>query len=414
MSQLTLTLVLLLSALLIGAAPAGCAPVKDFVIGYWCGPPADTDPVEKYKEVAEANFNTCFPPCSGVTVEQNQEILEVCEQLGLKFILPDGRITSKKADDADFDATLDAVVNDYSRYPALGGYFIVDEPSAPAFPWLGAIVGRLREKDPSRLGYINLLPTYANEGQLGAKTYEEHVDRFCTTVKPGLLSYDHYALMTDGSLRGDYFTNLEIIRSQGLKHNVPTCFILQTLPHGPYRNPTEAEMWWQVNTGLVYGVKGIMYFTYWTPPADPNWNWSHAVITREGKRTEHYSQVKHINAALKTLGPALMKLTSTGVYHTGDLPEGTSSQKAGAPIAISSASPAVLGTFKHEDGSKWAMVMNRDMASAATVVLKPGRGVKSVEQMSPHTGQMARLFSEGGRLALTLDAGRAALLRLNE
>lgn len=413
MSNLVLA-ALLTFALLHAAAPAQGGPLKQFLIGYWCGPPSDTDPAEKYREVAEANFNTCFPPCSGVTVEQNRAILEACEQFGMKFILSDSRILSKKAEDADFNGTLDSAVNDYSSYPALGGYFIVDEPSAPAFPWLEAITARLRASDPSRLAYINLLPTYANEGQLGAKTYEEHVDRFCTTVKPELLSYDHYALMTDGSLRGDYFLNLEIIRAQGLKHRVPTCFILQTLPHGPYRNPTDDEMWWQVNTGLVYGVKGIMYFTYWTPPADPNWNWSHAIITREGKRTEHYSQVKHINGMLKTLGPTLMKLTSTGVYHTGDLPAHTSAQKPGMPVSLTTATTAIIGLFLHEDGTRWAMVMNRDMKSASKIGLRMGPGVRAIEQMSPYTGQMARLSGDGREFTLALGAGRAALLKLVE
>ena len=50
----TVTIALALCALVSLAAPAGCAPLKDFVIGYWCGPPADVDLVEKYKEVAEA------------------------------------------------------------------------------------------------------------------------------------------------------------------------------------------------------------------------------------------------------------------------------------------------------------------------------------------------------------------------
>ena len=37
------------------------------------------------------------------------------------------------------------------------------------------------------------------------------------------------------------------------------------MPHLSYRDPTEAELAWQVFHALAFGARGISYFTYWTP-----------------------------------------------------------------------------------------------------------------------------------------------------
>ena len=50
-----------------------------------------------------------------------------------------------------------------------------------------------------------------------------------------------------------------------MRHDVPFLLIVQAMPHGPYRDPTEAELAWQVHHALAFGARGISYFTYWTP-----------------------------------------------------------------------------------------------------------------------------------------------------
>lgn len=62
---------------------------------------------------------------------------------------------------------LDVLIERVKGHPALEAYHILDEPGAAAFPALGRLVAYLKERDPKHLAYINLLPTYANEQQLG-------------------------------------------------------------------------------------------------------------------------------------------------------------------------------------------------------------------------------------------------------
>lgn len=398
--------------LLIFAMPSHAG---DFIISYWCGPPAESDPFAKYAEVADCNFNYCLPPCSGVTVAQNKAILDACEKSGLKHIIGDGRIMAKDPGDPDFEKNLDAIIADYANHPATGGYFITDEPNSSAFPKLAAINQYLMKKDPKHLPFINLFPNYASEEQLGNKTYEEHVKQFVKIVKPRILSYDHYIMMATDPNKpenlGSYFTNMEIVRQQGLKAGIPSSFIMLVIPHGGYRNPTDADLRWQVNTALAYGYKAILYFTYWTPH-DDYWNFRHAIINEDGTRTEHFNQVKRINGEMRALAPTLMKLTSTGVYHTGEIPGGCEEIPRDLAIQVSSDMPIVLGMFKHEDGSTWAMVVNRHLRQPASVTLKLAASVKGVQEMSRKTGLLRDLKPENGTLSLNLRAGDAVLLKL--
>jgi len=112
---------------------------KEFMISFWCAPPAEETNLQRYREIAECGFNVVLPPCGAWSVELNRQILDLCQKTGMKAIVGDGRLLAKQPDDPDFARNLDAVIADYAHHPALGGYFLVDEPSASAFPLLGAV-----------------------------------------------------------------------------------------------------------------------------------------------------------------------------------------------------------------------------------------------------------------------------------
>jgi len=393
-------------------APA-LAQQSEFIISYWCGPPAGEDPEVRYTEVAECNFNYCLPPCSAVTVEQNKAILDACARHGLKYIIGDSRIMSKDPDDPGFGKNLDEVIADYGDHPATGGYFVTDEPNAALFPKLAAINQYLLKKDPKHLPFINLFPDYASEAQLGNPTYEEHVAQFCSVVKPRILSYDHYIMMSTDPEKpahlSSYFQNMQVVRDQALKNHIPACFIMLLVPHGSYRNPTIDDLRWQIYTALAYGYKAILYFTYWTP-SDATWNFRNAILDENGNRTEHFDQVKRLNAELRVLGSTLRELTSIGVYHTGDLPAGCSAIPPNLPIQLSSDQPCILGVFRHRDGSSWAMIVNRSLRKPGVARLTFDPSVKLVEEMSAKTGVMRPLGR--GQVELRLLPGEGKLIKL--
>ncbi len=400
--------------ILLPVALTAAADDGSFLISYYCSPPADREPDAAYAEVAECGFTHALPPCSPVTTEQQKAILDACAKHGVKYMVRDPRLDSDPST-PEGAKQFDSLIADFAKHPALGGYYVVDEPTAGRFPWVAAVNSYLMKNDPTRLPYINLLPNYASPGMLGTPTYEEYVDLCCRTVKPKLLSYDHYTAMLgdpENPVIAGYFQNLEVVRAAGLKYKIPTCYVMLSLPHMAFRNPTEADLRWQIWNSLSYGFQAIVYFTYWTPP-DADQDWIKSLIDLKGRRTPLYNQVKRINSELKILGPTLMKLTSTGVYHAGTVPEGCRAQIDGLPVRVTNGAEVVLGLFKHRDGSSWAMVSNRLMRKPVKVEMSLDGSVKRLQELSAVTGVRVDLRpDESGSASFELRPGEGRLYKL--
>jgi hypothetical protein len=386
------------------------ADKKEFIISYWCGPPSGGNYDAQYAEVAECNFTHAMFPNNGASTEQNKSILAACEKHGLKFIPYDGRVLTNGPGDKQFAANLDAVVADYANHPAMAGYFLGDEPGPGAFAQFGAVNQYLLKKDPKSIPFINLLPVYVDEKYIGM-TYEKYLDQFCEIVKPKLLCYDHYALFEKVE-RDSYFANMETIRRHALKHGAGMGFIFQCTPHGTYRDPSESDLRWQVNTALAYGCTALFYFTYFTP-TDAESNFHNGILDQKEKRTPHFAMAKRINAELKVLANTLVRLTSTGVYHTGPLPTGCTALPATAPVQVKHGGPLVLGFFKHDDGSQWAIVVNRDLHKATAALLHFNPDIATLNELSPKDGKLSPVTLSDHAAEFQIPVGGMKILKLS-
>jgi len=412
---MTLYSILLLLVLLFAITPAFGA--DEFMIVPGCGPRTDTDLEARYAEIAECNFNYAPPPVDyyAVTVEINKKILDICARHHMKYLVCDQRIQrlvlGKPEELAEgVTADVDGVIADYKGYPALAGYSGFDEPWIFSFFWVARVVSSFSQKDPDHPITSNLLPNYASAEAFGSGGYEDYVDKYCTIVKPKMLSFDHYAIFKDHIAEAAYFENFEIIRRQGLKHKLPVwCYVLIT-PVGALRSPTEAEIRWQVNTALAYGVKAIQYFTYWTPPGD-YWGGPGA-ITWDGKKTEHYDQIKRVNLGLKMMAPVLGKLSSIAVYHTGKLLPQCKPLDSKSPVQVESDVPLAIGLFKHKDRSKWAIIVNRSLTRDAAVKMSFEPSVTSVKALNQTNGALEDITLNNGKASVNLREGDACLLKL--
>src|SRR4051812_36607952 len=171
-------------------SPPTTAPaVEDFPISYWCGPPPEFATIERYREIKDAGFTFVMPSCGGGHhPEENRKLLDLCQQVSLKAFIADRRMPMALGGDADAKRKLDKIIAEYSKHPALLGYFITDEPGAGAFAGLGEVVQYLKEHDPQHPAFINVLPNYASAQALGTKTYDEYLQQYLAQVKPFALS----------------------------------------------------------------------------------------------------------------------------------------------------------------------------------------------------------------------------------
>ena len=248
--------------------------------------------------------------------------LDACEAAGLKAIVSDPRCDGydwQNVDDAKARTNVANLAAEVGKHPAVFGYYLRDEPPAAFFPGLAKVADLLRERSPGKWPYINLFPDYATPDQLGTSNYTEYLERFVALCHPTIISYDNYSLMDDGSVRDNYWTNLESVRAACRKHDLEFWNIVLAVSHFSYRELNDADFRFEVYTTLAYGGRGISYFTYFAPATG---NYRNAAIDQFGHETPTWHSMQYVNLQIQKLAPTLLQLTSDAVYHIGKIPAG--------------------------------------------------------------------------------------------
>jgi hypothetical protein len=384
---------------------SGSAAPSSFITTFWCGPPLAEFDDGRAEEIVAAGFTIVGPPCEGGSdPDQNRRALDVAARHGLKMWIADARFNERARTLVDWEQQLAAAVASYKGHPALGGYFVTDEPSARQFEDLALIVARLRQNDPASPAYINLLADYV-PGDLGVRTYRDYVDRFVETVRPPLLSYDYYPFGATRD-RPTFFTNLALVREVAQRHELPFMLIVLAMPHLGYRNPSEAELSWQVYHALAYGARGISYFAYWTPVhvayAD-ELKFRNGLIEK-GKPTAHYAHAMRLNRAVRAIDRQLAPFTSVSV---GDSMGEVAARLPIGPIAAIEGAPITAGLFRNDAGELAVLLVNRDYRSAAAVTLRLRDGELRPQVFNADAGT----WTNDADPKLRLPPGGAQLLR---
>ncbi len=352
------------------SAAEGWKPDR-ILVTFWSPPPA-TD--EALAVLARDHYNLTWTPESG---------LDAAERHGLKVMLQDALLTPTSLDDPAQRRKLEALIDRVKDRPALEAYFLVDEPSAGAFPALGRLVAFLRERDRAHLAYINLFPTYANNTQLGtpgdtATAYRDHLRLYLEEVRPALISYDHYPFFR-GRDGDQYFLNLGMIREASLSAGVPFLNIIQACTiEKSWRLVNADEMRFMVYTTLAYGGRGISYFLYWGPAA-------YGGLYQDGVRTPLADVVAALNREIESLSPVLMKLESLGVYHSGSLPRGTQAIPESCPVRIENGADCVVGLFGAGSRSEDFMLVNRSYRTETPVRVRVPAEARTCEEWDRNT-----------------------------
>ncbi|MCX6903906.1 MAG: hypothetical protein NTW03_10615 [Verrucomicrobia bacterium] len=397
--------------------PAPSWKVGAPIVAYWAGPPM-TDATAQ--QMADGGWNLVW--CS------NEKELDVACRHGLRGLLTNGLFAPAALDDPPRRGQLDALIARVSRHPALYAYYLTDEPNASQFPALGRLVAYLRERDPARLAYINLFPTYANNEQLGNKggvvtAYKEHLRLYLEQVKPALISYDHYQFALKSDL-DQYFLNLGLIRQAALQAGLPFLNIVQACTWAPEarripntneltwapearRIPNPNELRYRVFTTLARGAQAISYYVY----ACAGHHGS--IASLDGTPGPLYHALKTYNREFVAVAKELQPLRSLAVHHTTMREPGCEPLPADAPFRLDDAkSPPkprgfLLGSFGSKDKPTHVVVVNLHYtADVRTTLLGPGQ----LETFDPATRQWTP--ARRTEVELNLPPGGGRLLRV--
>lgn len=385
--------------------------LRQFIITFWTPPPITEDSL---RQIADGGFNLVM--INPVAPSYGRKLMDLAHSLGLMVMLTDPVISPYRLDLA---GDIQELTENFKDHPALWGYFLTDEPGANLFPDFARLNRLLLENDPQHFPYINLFPNYASPGALGTADYKSHVRSFVEVVGPAILSYDHYALTPQGDRPG-YFANLELIRSEALRADIPFMQIILATPFPGVRDVTSADLRYQVYTTLAYGAKGISYFTYAVPNVS---TFGDGLLDRAGNPTPKWNWAREINLEIAQLGRWLLELRSTGVYFTHPPEPECAGIERSSLVASASGGRLQLGEFLDEAGQPWLMVVNldREQAVNARLVLKGGeRNVQVVSKLDGNLqrlecadAQDCRLTDDGYLVALSLAPADGILLRLD-
>ena len=270
---------------------------------------------QRHQEIKEAGINivTYFGHSIDRSFTEQKRILDICEELGLKFF---GSCSYGGPSSAESAAQTIALIKEHlASSPAYLGDLLADEPGASKFASLGVYVDEFRRQIPDKDVYINLYPITANSTtQLVAESYDAYIDQYLSKVNTKTLSYDIYPL-GQTALNTKFFTNLDLVRSKTLAKRKPFWVITQAGAVISSKMPNEKEERWSVWSNIAGGSKGISYFCYWTPDL-ATYDDAPQMIDRSGNKTDMYYWVKQINSDINTIGKKLLPCHADGVILT--------------------------------------------------------------------------------------------------
>ncbi len=332
----------------------------------WYPAPYDTKIFEDY---FAANFNIVL------WVRPEETLVDMVENYDKKYLLlvsnlvggdlylrAPGEVISPEIT-MDMLANLDGWVEQDKNNPQVIGYFICDEPHEQAFENIGKVVAYLRQKDPTRLSFVNIWPGSSDT------EYKNYISALLDKTKLELFSYDRYVFFNDPADQNIFFNNLSVIREAAMKYDIPFCNIIQAIgtngtsePQLNWRIPNEAEHRWQVYASLAYGAKGIIWF-HW------HLDWG---VTGSPASEQIMASISKTNAEINALSPILLELNIKSVYRSKNVPVGEAPLPADALIkSVSSNADLVIGFFKDKSDSDYVMLMNKNFKDSisATIAL---------------------------------------------
>ena len=287
----------------------------------------------------------------------------------------------------------------------------------------------------------------SQEYQNCLNAYKEYLRYYAQYYNPKMICFDYYVFDSEcinGSLCSywEYFENIKAVKEVAEEANLPFWACVQAGSNwndgktnmnasstlNPGKQPTQAEMYWNVNTLLAFGAKGISYFplvqpTYFAYGKDfdgdgvLDWNYDmNGLLGANGEPTVWYSRVKNTNKWIATVDEVLVNATNKRMLVEGNQAQEetgiTSNLEDYAACKIKSieqTNGVVIGHFDYQGKDAYYIVnYDRNDAQNITVTLDANKQYKLTKQLAAGETEV----SDGQQKSITVDliAGGAALI----
>lgn len=332
--------------------------------------------------------------------------------------------------------TIDEVVEPYINHPACAGVYGRDEPGGNEFESYATLIDAIytNEKYKGKDVYMNMLPNYATSSAFGKYlTYENYIKGYmeeCHNIP--YLSYDYYPFRTashnlDTMNAAGYYDNLAFIREVAMENKVPfwAYICVGELGQAEYPvYPTKEGYFWNMNTLLAYGAKGLSLYSVIQSPVDEDLTDAAAdpiegknymrfgLIGAMGNVNRWYHYQKEYNQQLQLIDEYLMNAQNMGVFAVGNrakyLGEGDEIIKNCAFRELKKVlgDEVIVGCFDYH-GSTLLYVVNNDIDNKQRITLNfDGNYGYDIYQR----GTVSSVATKA--LTLTMEAGEGVLVKL--
>ena len=303
---------------------------------------------KRYREYRNCGFNTlmlqandpyCGEPFKKSSVKRD---MDRARAAGIeRIILYDKRIAPYSeieggivgegkpfADEQTLDNFVRMCLSDYRKEPGFYGIMLVDEPRWRQLPSVGEMTRAIKRVAPEVFVQCNILPLYhgcnTQYAEHGAEmTTEEafraYLEDYLDRTQAEYLLYDSYPMREEPEkgffLLRFHLPGLQIAAEVTKARKIPFYFVAQTTAYlvhmrQRFRACNEADMRWQINCLLAFGIKSFSYYTYWRKQDNYTQGGFHPdgtqFICNDGRRAPLYEVMKRIHAEMQRLAPFLL------------------------------------------------------------------------------------------------------------
>lgn len=396
---------------------------------------------------ADGEFGTAD---DGVINPEYTAALDLCEELGLRVM-----IRNYRNDPTYFVNATDEVRNyewpfqsityriparnittELTKYPAVDGYYMTDEPSYSKIETLTPLVNWYNKYGGNTMFHLNLLQSYGSF-MFDGHSFEEYVDHYCDVILKDVkgtktLSTDYYPLekqadtgdpyIKDGYLF-DYIVLAEKVKEMNAElsdeDKVLLNLYIQSYKANDKRTMSSvADIRFQMNVGLAFGMKCLNYYTY-TGSEEGD-----GLVLRSGKKNQNYEWAKQANNEAHELADAILNFEWVGIKtYAGEQLHDETTATAFDKIADKTAESftfisdvtarldTIVSEMEDKQGNKGYMVVNYSEPSLGlTDLVNVYFGKKVNKAVVYINGERSVVNVEQDALQLSLGAGEGAFV----
>jgi len=185
--------------------------------------------------------------------------------------------------------------------------------------------------------------------------YRKHVEAYAQNIDTHYICVDIYPLKGGNTLYNDYCKNMDVFASVCREYGRDFWLYIQTVGLSLDHVPNERDLRWQCYTGLSFGVKTFIHFTYGSYNETSYPNWTPSMVKKDGTPTPTYYAAQKVNNELNAISDTYVQYKNLGAFNvncTSSTPylAFDNQYKSDLITSIDSNRPILVGCFEKKEG----------------------------------------------------------------